>query len=888
MFWVKRNIARMLPINFFLMVSLISINGALFAQVKVTESFENAPLIETLDIISKKYSVKLAYDNAAVVGITVNMRFKKENVNEVLKKLLAGSGLEVLKINDVYVLRKQTQPLAEEVKPKKIVGIVRDKATGESLPYASVSVLGASVGTSTNADGFFSIQQGAADSINIRVSYIGFEPIEMKVAKLKYAESPVLVELDRKSIALRDVRVVKSASEIVTTGEHPGELVWNSSRVGQLPSISGIDVMAPLQMLPGVDATFESLSGLNIRHSASDKNLFIYDGFTIYHIDHFFGAFTSFNSKAIKGIRVMRGGFDARWGDRASSVVEITGKTGNENSLVVDAGGDQLSADIAMDGPIGKKMTFVLAARRSFTDYYRSNLYYNLFESARSDLNVSSKQSAFTSDNSIPKFYYYDANVKLSYKPTDKDNISLSGYRGTDDLNYTQMEGNPYTLEDSHWGNQGAGVRWSRQWSPSFYHTLTVGASEYELYYNHIDSTLKRRQNSSYRDTILRHYNIDNKLSDVTVNLQCQLRIGKINTVEGGLHTNIVDIESFESYFQASGGSIVMDTAKNNNFYSRVYTGWLQNTISVGRLKAFTLGLRATYHNLTSEYYFEPRAQVMFKLNQRLNLKLAAGFYNQYVNRIVQFGNSYRNIWVASDGDKFSVVKSKHLITGFTWNSGSGLLVDLEGYLKSTDGITVLQNVVRRTNSTQITMLTRTFLIDSRALGVDLLVKRSWANAELWAAYSLSRSFNQSESLNGGDEYYALDDHLHELKLNGIYSIGGWTFTASWIYGSAKPWDELLLTSTLQLSTEYEKNAARLSPYHRLDLGIAYTRKMLGAEVQLGLKGFNIYDRKNELSKPYSISDTPQLDYLLGNPVVVYSENYGLGFTPTFYFNVKF
>ncbi|MGD9978196.1 MAG: hypothetical protein AB7S54_09720, partial [Bacteroidales bacterium] len=251
-------------------------------------------------------------------------------------------------------------------------------------------------------------------------------------------------------------------------------------------------------------------------------------------------------------------------------------------------------------------------------------------------------------------------------------------------------------------------------------------------------------------------------------------------------------------------------------------------------------------------------------------------------------GNSYRNIWVASDGDKFSVVKSKHLITGFTWNSGSGLLVDLEGYLKSTDGITVLQNVVRRTNSTQITMLTRTFLIDSRALGVDLLVKRSWANAELWAAYSLSRSFNQSESLNGGDEYYALDDHLHELKLNGIYSIGGWTFTASWIYGSAKPWDELLLTSTLQLSTEYEKNAARLSPYHRLDLGIAYTRKMLGAEVQLGLKGFNIYDRKNELSKPYSISDTPQLDYLLGNPVVVYSENYGLGFTPTFYFNVKF
>jgi hypothetical protein len=45
----------------------------------------------------------------------------------------------------------------------------------------------------------------------------------------------------------------------------------------------------------------------------------------------------------------------------------------------------------------------------------------------------------------------------------------------------------------------------------------------------------------------------------------------------------------------------------------------------------------------------------------------------------------------------------------------------------------------------------------------------------VWAAYSLSRSFNESPKLNGGEEYYALDDHLHELKIAGKFTVGSGT-----------------------------------------------------------------------------------------------------------------
>lgn len=872
-----------------LMLFLVFNSNSLFSQVRISEKFVNTPLIESLDLLSKKYGVKLAYDNAVVSDVFVNVNLRRETVEGALKKLLSGAGLDVVKINDVYVLKKQPPKPVVEEKNNNVVGIVRDRISGESLPYASVRVLGAQTGTSTNTDGFFSIQQGVDDSISIRVSYIGFEPIEMKIAKVEFNFNPILVEMDRAQIALPDVKVYRDVPEFISVGNRPGEFVWNLKKVGQIPTISGIDVVAPLQMLPGVDGTVESLSGLNVRHSPSDKNLFIYDGFTIYHIDHFFGAFTSFNSKAIKDIRVIRGGFDSRWGGRASSVIEITGKTGNENRISVDVGGDQLSADIAIEGPIGKKLTFIVAARRSFTDFYRSDLYYNLFESARSDLlSANINVSAFSVDPSMPQFFYYDANAKLNFKPTDKDNISISGYKGTDDLNYLKLDASPFVVEDSHWGNQGAGLRWSRQWNSRFYHNLTIGASDFNLFYNHTDSTFRKKQFSTSRDTILKDYKVDNALSDITVNILGQLKLNKSNTLEGGFQGNIVDISSYESSVQSANRTTFIDTARSRDFYSETFTGWIQNTISIDNLKAFTFGFRATHHNLTSKVYFEPRVQLMFSPTEPLTMKFAAGLYNQYVNRLVQFGASYRNIWVASDGDRIPVVKSKHFMAGFTWKSSSNFLIDLEGYIKNTDDLAYMQSVVTRTSETKITLTTKTFFVDSRSLGIDLLLKKNWNNAEFWVAYSLSKAFNSSKNLNGGNEYFAIDDHFHELKVAGVINFGSWQFSANWIYGSPKPWDELVLTSTLQLSPDYEKNASRLKPYHRLDAGISYNHKFKFTDFQLGIKGFNLYNRNNILAKPYSLTDNPLQDYLQGDPIIQFNENYGLGFTPTLYVNLKF
>lgn len=92
--------------------------------------------------------------------------------------------------------------------------------------------------------------------------------------------------------------------------------------------------MRSFQLMPGVSASQESSSGLYVRGGTPDQNLVLYDGFTVYHVDHLYGYFSAFNSNVVKDIQLYKGGFESRFGGRLSSVTEITGKDGNQKNLI--------------------------------------------------------------------------------------------------------------------------------------------------------------------------------------------------------------------------------------------------------------------------------------------------------------------------------------------------------------------------------------------------------------------------------------------------------------------------------------------------------------------------------------------------------------------------
>lgn len=864
-----------------------------FAQTRISEKFENKPLSEVLEYLAKSYKIKFAYDNSLVSSITINGDFHNKPIDEVLNIILKDTNLEMLFINDVYIIKtKPTPPKPEpkvvSVKPIKfkVVGVVKEQGSGETLPYATISIANSQNGTSTNTDGYFSIISDKKDSLMLNVSYLGFQPFQIKVAPQASSEI-ITLELSRNSNEIVEVVVAKPQQEALAAVESSGGTIqWNSKKNSDPPSFSNLDIAAPLQLLPGVDGTTETLSGLLVRHSPADKNLFVYDGFTVYHIDHFFGAFSSFNAKAIKDIRITRGGFDSRWGGRASSVIEITGKTGNENNLVVDIGADQLSSDIEIDGPIGKKTTFVFAARRSFTDMYHSDLYYNLLESAKEDMSATNNTPVSLSvDPDLPSYYFYDMNAKISLKPNSKDVISISGYRGYDNMSLDDPKTLSGVTENSNWGNQGVGLRWSRQWNSNYYHFLTVGLSNYNLDFEHDDYRLRKRIHSNAYDTITHSNLTNNDIEDFSVGLNNELKLGRLNTLEFGINTNSVNIDSKDAISAYSFSNRIIDTSRVYDNKVNNYTLWVQNNLSVGAIESFRFGGRLTYNDLIKKYYLEPRAQFLLRISDDFSVKFMGGLYYQFVNKILTYSSGgYRNVWKVSDDRQFPVVKSVHYISGFTWSMGSGFSIDLEAYRKNTQGISFEQQLLRKNASDKVVQTRKIITIDNHSIGLDILLKKNWSKGQSWISYSLSKTMNKSKDINAGDTYPAQDDHLNELKVVHAINLNRWNFTIDWIYGTGKPWDYVpFVSNTIQVSPEYDKNSYQLDAYHRLDLAISYNAKITQADFRIGIKFFNLYNRNNVLSKPYQISDP----FTLTSPLV-YNEIPGMGFTTSIFLNLRF
>lgn len=878
--------------NFILSIFFISICNTSFSQ-EVSLSVKQRPLAEVLQNISTTYNIKIAYDSDLAQKIVVSVAIVQKSPYDAVVQALKTTDLEAIAVGDVIVVRPKTEKPAppEPVLPKeyKILGLVKAKGSSEQLPYATISIVGTNSGTTTNSDGFFALTTIKNDSLQIRINYIGFNPTE--VSFLPSAQTKILnIELERQAFEIEDVHIRVKQPDLISSESSPGLLSWNSNRNTDIPSLNGLDISAPLQLLPGIDGTTENSSGLLVRKSLADKNLISYDGFTIYHIDHFFGAFSSLNAKAIKDIRIYKGGFDARWGGRAASVIEITGKTGNANQTVVDVGVDLLNLDATVEGPIGKKFTYVVSARRSFTDVFRSSLYYNLMESARSDIAVLNKTtpSFFKTDIDEPVYTYSDVSLKLSFKPSEKNIISLSAYLGNDNLNLEKSEVNSTLTENSTWTNGGIGLRWARQWSQSFNQNFTLGASRYRLGFEHSDSTLRKRQNSSIRDTILRDYVTKNNLTDINLNFSNNIKLNSKSEIQFGLQANGVGI-TFSDYASHYLNSIeIIDTTRHENQKMLLSTLWGQYIFNSGKLSMLTFGIRASKYSPNKQLYLEPRIQFAYKLSPSISFKGSAGRYYQFVNRVLQFSQySLKNVWYIANGGNYPVVSSTHLIAGGAarfW----GLVLDAEAYHKRTNGLSVIQTVVKRGQGQGIREEQKIIGYNNKAYGLDIMLRKEFPSTHIWISYSLSKSTNQSDYFNWGVPYPAYDDQLHEVKLATVGKWRNWGYNLVWIYGSGKPWDEPLFTQNLTLSPSYSKNSNQLPNYHRLDAGFNYSIKSSKLATKIGINLLNIYNNKNLLAILYNLSDTPALTYLQTGSPLEYSSYYGLGFNRSIYLNMKF
>jgi len=787
------------------------------------------------------------------------------------------------------------KPVISYGQNKVINGVVKEKSTGEALPYAAVTIDGTGNGTTTNADGYFTLFNVAEGQIKITVQMLGYE--KKTIPWSVTSENRYLtIELNTDQQQLGEV-VVSGKQNMLKVADDISHISVSPKQLAMLPGIGEKDIFRSLQLLPGISGTNESSSGLYVRGGTPDQNLILFDGFTVYHVDHFYGFFSAFNANAIKDIQLYKGGFEPKFGGRTSSVVEITGKTGNEQEFNIGGEVGSISANVFTEIPLWNKGSILFAARRSYSEILKSGLYEDIFDMGRTDVSdtkVGNTDKWNSVGHTEPDFNFYDMNFKATYKPSDKDVISVSVYTGEDKLDNSNSQTRrtrdafadktsvtsvtTNTSDLTKWGNWGLSTKWSRNWNSRLY---SNSALSYSNFYNDRDFNTATYRNEEVEDQQVYGFIQENNVKDISFRNDWEYSINSRHNLGFGAGLTRNDI----SYNYEVDDTTAL-SPDNTGLISSIY---IQDRWSATHKAKLTYGQRFTYFDETKKFYFEPRVQMRYAINNNLEFKAAWGIYYQFINRTTQedVENGNQEIWFLSDDETIPVQKAIHYILGLSYDLTDWLFT-VEAYYKDMDGLSELNTRIGSQQTTEgENLYANSFFEGSgHAKGIEFLIQRKFGKLSGWIGYTLSQVLQDFPDLSD-HSFPALQDQKHELKLISSYDWHRWTFAATWIFATGKPytapvggyWLEFPDGSEQFLITVGDKNSSRLPDYHRLDASATYKFRIGKAPATLGLSIFNLYDRKNVWYKDYQVDRQ--------NGIYSVTDVNYLGMTPSLFFSIK-
>ena len=130
-------------------------------------------------------------------------------------------------------------------------GIIHDKSTGEALPFATVQVMGTTIGTSTNADGLFTLLNVPTDTSTLIAQYVGYVTMQIFLTP-ETPKKNFNIELKSYSHALQEVTITAHKDDVVFVKKSEVSTIkLTPLKVTQLPSLGERDIMRSFQLMPG-------------------------------------------------------------------------------------------------------------------------------------------------------------------------------------------------------------------------------------------------------------------------------------------------------------------------------------------------------------------------------------------------------------------------------------------------------------------------------------------------------------------------------------------------------------------------------------------------------------------------------------------------------------
>jgi hypothetical protein len=737
-------------------------------------------------------------------------------------------------------------PLKAQDYNNHLNGYVKDETNGETLIGATVFIQGTKKGSYTNKAGFYSITNIKPGTYTVKVTSIGFKPIEKEIKIEKDNDKRLDIELSSASVQTQEV-FVEAEREIDKRQITVSKVDVPIAQIKQIRIGGESDVFRTIQMLPGVLTSSQISSGLYIRGGSPDQNLVLLDGSTVYNPSHLFGFISSFNSDAIKDVELIKGGYPAEFGSRMSSVINITQKDGNRKEFEGLANIGAISSKLALEGPLLNGSWF-LSGRRTY------------FELIKAVLPVDE-------ENPLPDFGFYDLNGKITQDLGPNDKIAFSGFLSNDNFSI----GNTGIEVDLFLGNQAGSAKWTHIFSGNLFTNLNFTASRYNNGFGQEFSGFKVK--------------VENSINDYSLKGNLEWFASEEATFKSGF-----EFQNYKFHYEQNftGSDTTVSDVNEGGLLDLIihdwtYSGYVQGNYQFSPLFSAQAGLRVNYWDLSDEINFDPRLALRYQLFEDVSLEASWGIFHQYLRLAADENISLFDTWLPTD-NTVDPSMATHYILSIETSPFKDYEFNFDVYYKELENISeVKRNNIDGNNVDDIF-----FTGDGEAYGGEIFLQKRVGEFTGWIGYGLGWVTARFDSINFGREFRPKYDRRHDFKVVAQYKLNDrWTLGSTFMFQSGQSYTGA--TSRYQITMPdqnygvgrvfpSQRYGLRMPPSHQLNLNAVYNTSVFGLDSKLIIDIYNVYSRRDILLRFYDTAEKEaSLEEVLLLPII-----------PTVSFEVKF
>lgn len=736
-----------------------------------------------------------------------------------------------------------------------IKGTVFDKAA--EYPLIGVNVLmiidGNTVGTTTDVDGKFKIENIPVGRQSIQFSYIGYQPITIPNILVKTAKETILkIEMEEDLNQLKEVVVTEKNTNRKALNEMAA-ISARSMNIEEVTRFSGSfgDVARMAQNYAGVSGASDDRNDIIVRGNSPAGVLWRLEGVDIPSPNHWGtlgssgGPVSMVNTNNLRSSDFFSSAFPAEYGNATAAVFDLKLRNGNTEKFEFLGQIGFNGFEAGLEGPlkVGKNASFMANYRYSTLGVFKL-------------LGID-----FGTGESTPQ--YQDLTFKINI-PTEKaGRFSLWGVGGISSIRFgiSQDSSNLYSLGDDD--------------LTSATNTGVVGLSHLYFFNDKTSSNftvaLSKVENKTLVSEVLdvqtgeleKTFNSKNNQGKLSVNWTLNKKFNSKNRLKTGLTYDAYAIAVLDSVKLDDGSWFnTMDFDGNTS----LIRGFAQVQHKFNNKLKLDAGLHIAYYNLNGSKSLEPRVAFTYDANNRSTFTLGYGRHSQLQPLPIYF-NKNENATAEENAanEKLDFIRSNHFVAGWDYALTSNTRFKIETYYQTLSDLAVDNDdgdFSMVNTGADFSFPNRTGLVNGGAgknYGVELTLERSLNNGFYYLATAslfdskykgtdnLERNtyFNSNYVFNllAGKEFVL--NKKTTLTIDGrIGYAGGRRYTPIDLEASIAAGEEVL-----EMDNIYGE---RYAPYLRPDLKIGIRKNAKKYSQTFSIDFRNFIGRRNVFYKQYN------------------------------------